>query len=800
MKSPKTKKVKSPKTKKNSNNRILNKRWKRILFRISLAVVIFISIIIIFISPIAKYMIQKYDMKLLGREVTLDWVYINPFTGYVHLDDLKIYEAKSDSVFLSVSGISANLTMYKLLSKTYEISSLTINDPKGNIIRTKNKMNFNDLILKFSDTTKKSKEPLHFNILDIEINNGEFYFTEPNTPIDYSLLKVNFKSDGYYWNRDTINGKLSLISGVGTGSVDVKFLVDTKAKKFKVAAVLKEFNLNVAQQYLKALASYGYVEGKIDADVKVTGNFNDKKDIDAKGIAIINDFHFGRDSLTDYVSFKKLTVAFKQIAPVKKIFMFDSIRLESPIFKYEKYDHLDNIQNMFGKGGSKIQAIKNDPEKFNLIVTTSTYIQSLFKNFLKSEYKINSIAITNANIKFNDFSTNSEFSVALNPLNIRGEGLDSRKKSIAIKINSGIKPYGDMAVAFSINPKNMDFNIDYKLQKVPVPLFNPYTITYTSFPLNRGKIELSGSWRVHNHNIESTNHLIIIDPRVSKRIRKKDTKWIPVPLIMAIIRERGNVIDYEIPIKGDLKDPKFNFVDPIVDAVKNIFVKPATTPYRYKVESAEKEIEKSLALTWYLRQATLNNEQERFLGKISDFLKDNPKANIIVHPMTYADKEKEDILFFEAKKKYYLSCKKDNQQEMTGNDSMSIEKLSSKDSLFLEYLNKKVPSTLLFTVQEKCYRLLGANLLNHEYAKLIEKREKVFIDYFEKDGTNKQIKLFDSKNTIPFNGFSYFKINYDGDIPEDLSVAFEKLNEFNDNAPRDRYKKFRKEKSYKDVP
>lgn len=786
--------MKSRNTKKNSKRKILNKRWKRIVFRISLAIIIFISVIIIFISPIAKYVIQKYDMKLLGREVTLDWVYINPFTGYVHLDDLKIYEAKSDSVFFSVSGISANVTMYKLLSKTYEISSLTINNPKGNIVRIDNKFNFNDLILKFSDTTKKSKEPLHFNILDIDINNGEFYLKEPSTPIDYSFLKINFTSDGYYWDRDTINGKLSLISGIGSGFVDVKFLVDTKAKKFKVAAILKDYNLNLAQQYLKALASYGHVEGKINADVKVTGNFNNKKDIDAKGNVEINGFHFGRDSLTDYVSFKKLTVVFKQIAPVQKIFMFDSIRLETPIFKYEKYDYLDNLQNMFGKGGSKIQAIKDDPEKFNLIVTISTYIQSLFKNFFKSEYKINSLAIVNANIKFNDFSTNTEFSAALNPLNISGKDLDSRKKSIAISINSGIKPYGDIEVAFSINPKNMDFNIDYKVQKVPVSLFNPYTITYTSFPLNRGKIELSGSWQVRNHNIESNNHLIIIDPRVSKRIRKKDTKWIPVPLIMAIIRERGNVIDYEIPIKGNLKDPKFNFVDPIVDAIENIFVKPATTPYRYKVKNTEKEIEKSFALTWYLRQATLNNEQERFLRKISNFLKDNPKAKIIVHPMTYADKEKEDILFFEAKKKYYLSCKKENQQEMTGNDSMSIEKLSSKDSLFLEYLNKKVPSSLLFTVQDKCYRLLGADLVNNEYTKLLEKREKVFIDYFKKHETNKQIKLFDSKRTVPFNGFSYFKINYNGDIPEELSEAFEKLSKFNDNAPRDRYKKFRKEK------
>ena len=29
-------------------------------------------------------------------------------------------------------------------------------------------------------------------------------------------------------------------------------------------------------------------------------------------------------------------------------------------------------------------------------------------------------------------------------------------------------------------------------------MFNPYLITYTSFPLDRGTIELNGTWNVRN--------------------------------------------------------------------------------------------------------------------------------------------------------------------------------------------------------------------------------------------------------------------------------------------------------------
>ena len=161
-------------------------------------------------------------------------------------------------------------------------------------------------------------------------------------------------------------------------------------------------------------------------------------------------------------------------------------------------------------------------------------------------------------------------------------------------------------------------------------MFNPYIISSTSFPLDRGTMEFKGSWNVRNGIIKSINHLVIIDPRLTKRIRNKDTKWIPAPLIMAFIRERGNVIDYEIPITGNLKNPNFHLSDVIFDLLGNIFTKPATTPYIMEVKNVETEIEKSLTLKWKMRQNSLLPDQEKFIEKMADFLVKNPDASITV--------------------------------------------------------------------------------------------------------------------------------------------------------------------------
>src|SRR6185369_14781954 len=283
-----------------------------------------------------------------------------------------------------------------------------------------------------------------------------------------------------------------------------------------------------------------------------------------------------------------------------------------------------------------------------------------------------------------------------------------------------------------VNPGDTStFDLQYHFQKIPATLFNPYLVSYTSFPLDRGTVEFNGSWAVREGRIKSQNHLLIIDPRVSKRVKNKNTNWLPLPLIMSFIREYGNVIDYEIPITGNLKNPRFHWNDVIFDLLRNIFIKPPTTPYRMEVKKLENQIENSLALKWRTGQVILQPEQEKFISKMADFLSENPAASIGIYPKVYADKEKEHTLFFEAKKKYFLTINKEDEHLFAEEDSEKVEKMSVKDSLFVRYLNKQVNDNMLFTIQEKCSRLINAKIVNDKLKQLNKQRETAFLSFFK---------------------------------------------------------------------
>lgn len=773
----------------------ISSKLKKTLLIVSITIITLVALVIIFISPIAKYLVEKYDVKYLGREVKMDWAYVNPFTGYVHLDDLKIFEQKSDSVFLEMKGVSAHFSMTKLFSKTYEIESISLDAPVGKIIQIKKQFNFADIIELFSPKKdqKHKKGPVHFNLLNAEIKDGTFYFSDPLTPINYSIIHVNLKSDGKRWDSDTINGNITLQSGIGRGDIDGNFSINVKTLDYRFGVLVKTFDMLVMKQYLKDLSEYGNISSVLDANVQGKGNFKDKQSIDAKGRIAVSDFHFGKDSLEDYVSYDKLTLVINELAPAKRKYFFDTVNLENPYFKYEKYDHLDNIQRMFGKKGSKLKNAKANPERFNLIIELSKYIQIIFKNFLKSDYKVKSLTVKSGNFIFNDYSVNEKFSIALNPLNIEADSVDNTKRRVKVSVKSGIKPYGSLGITVSMDPKNKeDFDLTYKFHKIPAPLFNPYLLKFTSFPLDRGTIELTGNWNFSNNILQSTNHFIAIDPRLGNKIKKENSRSIPMPLIMAFIRERGNVIDYKIPITGDLKNPRFHISDIVFDLLKNILIKPPTTAYGFEVRNTEREVEKFLTLKWELRQTQLDDDQDNLLSKIVRVLKENPQANITIHPQQYAEKEKEYILFFEAKKKYFLSHDGKKGNSISEDDSLTIEKMSIKDSTFIRYLNRAIKDSMIFTVQDKCYLLVGKALIDKKYKNQVQERKLIVKNYFKEGEVEKQVHFIEADNVVPRNGYSFYKINYKGEMPESLKEAFEKLYEIDSKPPRKKYFRFRK--------
>ena len=262
--------------------------------------------------------------------------------------------------------------------------------------------------------------------------------------------------------------------------------------------------------------------------------------------------------------------------------------------------------------------------------------------------------------------------------------------------------------------------------------------------------------------------------------------------LMFFIRERGNVIDFNVPITGNLKSPTFHLKNVLLDVVKNIVVKPITVPYYIEVKNTEDEIEKSLTIKWEMRSNLLLNGQEQFIKKMASFLKNNPEASITIQSEYYSTKEKEYSLLFEAKKKYFLMLHSKSTTPFCEDDSLIVEKMSIKDSLFSNYITAQANDSLLFTVQEKCSKIISSDWIDKKFKDLNSSREEAFMLYFKEQKVEKQVLFSKSENTIPYNGFSFYKMEYNGEFPKSLVNAYQQMIELNNEVPRKKFTKQRK--------
>jgi hypothetical protein len=756
---------------------------------IAITVFALFAVLIMVSSPLAKYLVQKYDVRYLGREVTVDWVYVNLFTGFVHLKNPEVKELKNDTIFFSANSISADFSMHQLIFSTYEITELVVDKPLGFIIQKNKNLNFSDLIERFKPQGSQG-QPIRFSINKITITEGEFHYREKIIPIDYFIKNVNLESSGIRWNADTLASSFSFNAGKGTGIVKGNFTINTRTQDYRLATVVKDLDLELIRQYLWELINYGMFRAQLHANLVASGNFHDVNHISIKGKLAINDFHLGKTTAEDYIACSRLSLTVDDLSPHNNKYEFDSITLDDPFVSYERFDSLDNVQALFGKAGANITDITGQAGRFNLLITIGRYLKTLGQRFFDSKYQINSLAINNGNFKFTDFSLSEKFLLHADSLYFHGDSITKTNKRVKFYLRSGIHPFGDLSASLSINPLDSgDLDLSYQVHNFPVTAFNPYVITYTSFPLDKGALTLNGKWKVREGIIESQNNITLVDPRVGARLKGDETKWIPLPLIMSLVRERGNVINYQIPISGNLKDPKFHLRDVVTDLLTNVFIKPPTISHGLEVKSVEKQIEELLTVAWRVHQFTLEPEQRRFLGKMARFLEKNPNASIEIYPRQYTSKEKEHILYFEARKKYYLLKNNKSENEFNERDSINIERMSVKElgPFFTKDLTKITRDTTLLTIVDKCHHFLGSNIVEIKYDQLIKIREDELRSIFSDTLISARVKFHRNKSTIPYDGFSCHEIKYNGEIPASLQQSYDKMQSLNNKTFRKKY-------------
>ena len=706
------------------------KHWRKVVLVTGICIVTIIILAFVFLSPITKWAIEKYSPKYVGRQIKMEGLFLNLFTGSMNVTDMKIYEKNNKAVFFKVHELYANITLRKLLSSVYEINEVKINKPEINIIQKGNHFNYDDLIEKFSSkettTSTKKQEPVKYYLRNFHIDSAIITYINTSPYNKIQIVRTNVQIPLVAWNNPAYNINVNL--GVATGGeIDTKANFNSKSLRYNVALNIKQFNINPFYVYLKDYLKVNSLNGLLSTKLNLHGNMHKATDIAAKGDLVIEKFAVIDNTNDLLAAIDKMDVQIDSINTAHDLYKLQIISLQKPFCKLAMYDNGYNF-NRLTTSPSASGTDTSSSAYSNPFALIAGYINSIVKDYVANSYSADKITIENGKFIFIDYTLHQKFQYNLTSLNVLSDRISNNNTKILFELTSNLNRSGKIKATVSINPKDAkQFSIDANLTNLLVSDFNPYATYYVATPFVNGIASYANKTNVDvRHNLKSDNNLVIKKIIAGKKDKTFKPQYnMPVRLAVSLLRDVRGDIKLNIPVAGSLDDPKFKWGKVVWQALGNIIVKAATAPFRLLANIFGGKEDDYKEINFSYLQNTLAPQQQNQLNSLVKALKQKADLKLELVQINNIQDEMELLALQQAKKKYL------HIDTLTEAAQQQINKLGVRDSLFNQYLNQATNTNAqaFLSTQEKSILLIGKDNLQQQINNLMQQRNQAIANY-----------------------------------------------------------------------
>lgn len=117
------------------------------------------------------------------------------------------------------------------------------------------------------------------------------------------------------------------------------------------------------------------------------------------------------------------------------------------------------------------------------------------------------------------------------------------------------------------------------LQGAPLLPLGPYSSRFLGYHLARGRVSLDLDYQVTNQRLRAHNRIIIDNLDLGRSSGSPDATRLPIKLAVALLKDSSGRITLDVPVEGDLADPRFRLGRVIAGVVINLVTRAATAPF-----------------------------------------------------------------------------------------------------------------------------------------------------------------------------------------------------------------------------
>jgi uncharacterized protein involved in outer membrane biogenesis len=195
---------------------------------------------------------------------------------------------------------------------------------------------------------------------------------------------------------------------------------------------------------------------------------------------------------------------------------------------------------------------------------------------------IKTVKVLRGTATFEDESIKPPVQTGLYDLTGTVKGLSSKQIAKAdVDLSGKIDKVAPLKITGMINPLTEDAFTDLtiKFDNVDLTTAAPYSGKYVGYPIQKGKLFLDLVYKVSQKQLEAENKVAVDQLTFGEKTDSPDATSLPVPLAVALLKDRQGRIDIDLPIRGDLKDPDFKYGKAVWSTLGNILTKMVASPF-----------------------------------------------------------------------------------------------------------------------------------------------------------------------------------------------------------------------------
>lgn len=543
----------------------------------ALVIVLLFALILAVASPVAKYVVNNYGEQIVGRQMHVDRVIINPYWGGVTINGFECKEQNGETNFVSFDRLYVHIAYPQLIGKTVKLRAIHLDGFDGQVLKHNDKVNFSDIIERFSknDSVPADTAKSEWSVVlkDIRINNSNIRYRDVVSDKQWKLEDLTLRIPGLYFDNTQTNAgiEFGLPTGGRVGIVaGMKLQSNRYAVKLNLHDVHTDVVLPLVQDYLDVTGLGAKMNGSlhVDGSLDVISNILLTGNLSLTGLSL-------RDSHKDEVAaLDELCIAISKGDVANNTFILDSLTINGLTANYEVHEGWTTLTRLM-KSKQEVQEETADSVSADSIETPVEVKKPCTTKPLV--WMAKRVTLTGHDISYHDYSMKHNWEYAIEMLRVDGQNVASNGRN-AIKLQATLPNEGSVNLDFKggLDLKNQDTQADLKVRGVHIEDFSALCRNYTGYPLDGGMLTIDSHLDVVSAKLNGTNHIEIDHPRVGRKdlLTKAPYKNIPVRLGFKMLTSAQDIILIDVPVKGDVTNPKFKLSKVIGRALLKVFFGP----------------------------------------------------------------------------------------------------------------------------------------------------------------------------------------------------------------------------------